>query len=95
MSDADESHNSYQETRRAFDGLDVEERARFLVEATASTLARGLLQAGETLAEGVEEAIRRGRRHSSTRSRPGGPGAAEPQTSQRQASDDGPPPSEE
>lgn len=85
MTDAHESSNRYDKARRNFDDLDVEERARFLVEATASTMARGLLQAGEALADGLEEAIRRAREDSSHQRGGHNPGAAEPETAQRQA----------
>ena len=85
MANADQSRDRYDEARRNFDGLDVEERARFLVEATASTVAHGLLQASEALADGLEEAIRRARRRSARRSGKQGAGPAEPETAQRQA----------
>jgi hypothetical protein len=85
MADDDERRNRYDEARRNFDDLSVEERTRFLVEATASTLARGLLEAGEALADGLEDAIRRARKRSAHRSERRGPGAAEPETAQRQA----------
>lgn len=73
----------YKEARRHFDDLDVEGQARFLIEATASTLANGVLQAGKVLADGLEDLLRDAR-HGSTASR-SGPGAAEPETAQRQA----------
>jgi hypothetical protein len=79
----DSEDAQYEQTRRRFDELDVEAQSRFLVEAAASTLARGVLQVGEVLAEGLEDVLRRARRHPSAG--PGGPrpGAAEPETSQR------------
>jgi hypothetical protein len=85
MANEEERRTRYDEARRNFDDLDVEERTRFLVEATASTLAHGLLQAGEALADGLEEAIRQARTRSPHRSERDGPGAAEPETAQRQA----------
>lgn len=85
MADERDSHSHYDEARRNFDDLDVEERARFLVEATASTVAHGLLQAGEALADGLEDAIRQARRRSARQSEERGAGAAEPETAQRQA----------
>ncbi len=85
MNDEEGSRAEYDEARRNFDDLDVEERARFLVEATASTLAHGLLQAGEALADGLEEAIRQTRKESAPPSGRRGPGAAEPETAQRQS----------
>lgn len=84
MTDEKESETHYDEARRNFDDLNVEERARFLVEATASTLAHGVQQAGEALADGLEEAIRQTRHRSGHRSEKGGTGAAEPETAKRQ-----------
>ena len=73
----------YEEARRRFDDLDVEGQARFLIEATASTLAQGVLQVGKGLADGLDAFLRDARRGPAA-SRPG-PGAAEPETAQRQA----------
>jgi hypothetical protein len=81
----DEQKSRYDEARRTFDELNVEEQASFLVEATASTLARGVLQVGETLAEGLEDVLRQARKRSSPGSTGKRPGPAEPETSQRQA----------
>lgn len=78
------SDDSYEQLRRAFDELDVEKRARFLIEASASTLAAGLEQVGHVLADGLEDVMRQGPR-SSASSGAGGPGPAEPETTQRQA----------
>lgn len=75
---ADPQDSQYDETRKNFEQLEVEEQASFLVEATATTIARGVLQAGEALSSGIEEVLRRRRSTSSH-----GPGAAEPETSQR------------
>lgn len=73
----------YEEARRRFDDLDVEGQVHFLIEATASTLAQGGVKAGQVLADGTEDVLRDARRGSSaSRS---GPGAAEPETAQRQA----------
>jgi hypothetical protein len=69
----------YEQTRRHFDDLDPEEKARFLVEATASTVAQGVLTLGRHLAEGLEDLMREAR----PSSRPSGPGPAEPETAQR------------
>lgn len=73
----------YEQTRRRFDELDVEAQSRFLVEAAASTLARGVVQVGEMLAEGVEDVLRRTRRPGASGPAGTRPGAAEPETSQR------------
>jgi hypothetical protein len=80
---AESRDNRYDQARRSFDELDVEEQATFLVEATASTLARGVQTVGEALADRLEEVLRRRRRPSASRS--GGPGPAEPETAQRQS----------
>ncbi len=79
------SENSYEQLRRAFDELDVEKRARFLIEASASTLAAGLEQVGHVLAHGLEDVMHEGPRSSGSSSDTG-PGPAEPETAQRQAS---------
>jgi len=73
----------YDEARRQFEELDVEEQASFLVEATASTLARGVLQAGKVLAGELENLLRR--TPSGTDPQSHGPGPAEPETAQRRA----------
>lgn len=77
--------DSYDRVRRDFEELEIEKRTRFLIEASASTLAKGLEQVGHVLAEGLEDVMRYERR-SRTRSEESGPGAAEPETAQRQAS---------
>ncbi|PSQ98135.1 MAG: hypothetical protein BRD51_03420 [Bacteroidetes bacterium SW_11_64_17] len=77
--------DSYDQVRHNFEDLKIEERARFLIEASASTLAKGVEQVGHVLAEGLEDVIRHERR-SETRAEESGPGAAEPETAQRQAS---------
>ncbi len=80
--------DDYEQTRRRFDELGVEQQAQFLIEASASALAKGIEQAGKALADGLEDAARRPHR-SSCASQPAGPGAAEPETAQRQAPKDG------
>ena len=77
----------YDEARRQFDELDIEEQASFLVEATASTLARGVLQVGTMLADEIENVLRGTRPGSDSRRQ--GPGPAEPETSQRRTSRSG------
>lgn len=79
---SDPNDPRYDQARRRFDELDVEEQACFLVEATATTLARGVQQAGERLATGLEDVLRQAKRRTSSHRR-GGPGAAEPETAQR------------
>jgi len=73
----------YDRVRRDFEELEIEKQARFLIEASASTLARGLEEVGSLLADGLEDVLRRER---GSRTRPeSGPGPAEPETAQRQA----------
>lgn len=81
------SEDSYEQLRQAFDELDVEKRTRFLIEASASTLAAGLEQVGHVLAHGLEDMMHE-RPRSSDSSSGTGPGPAEPETAQRQASAD-------
>lgn len=85
MATDDQHQDRYHQARRRFEELDVEEQASFLVEATASTLAQGLEQAGRALAGSLQDLARQARK-SSTRSRTSShrPGAAEPETAQRQ-----------
>ncbi len=76
--------DSYDQVRHDFEDLEIEERARFLIEASASTLAEGVEQVGHVLAEGLED-VMRGEHRSGRRAEGAGPGAAEPETAQRQA----------
>ena len=71
----------YDQARRQFAELDIEEQASFLVEATASTLARGVLQVGAVLAGEIEAFLQGARPAAGPRG--DGPGPAEPETSQR------------
>ena len=77
--------DEYEQTRRRFDELEVEQQAQFLIEASASALARGIEQAGKALAEGLQDAVRHPPRSSCASQAGSGPGAAEPETAQRQA----------
>jgi hypothetical protein len=76
--------DSYDQVRHDFEDLEMETRARFLVEASASTLAKGIERAGHVLAEGLEDVIEQewGAEPHGAES---GPGAAEPETAQQQA----------
>jgi len=74
---------TYEQTRRRFDDLEMEQQAQFLIEASASALARGVEQAGKVLADGLRDVVHGPRRPS--RASEAGPGAAEPETAQRQA----------
>ncbi len=82
------SSEQYDQTRRDFESMRLEEQATFLVEATVSTLARGIEEAGHALAEGLDDVFKQARHRGqpSSDADPGtGPGPAEPETSQRQA----------
>lgn len=79
MTDCKQS--DYERTRNHFDELDAENQARFLIEATASSLARGVEHVGTALAEEIEDAVHRARWASSGSSASNR--AAEPETAQR------------
>lgn len=85
----------YEQARRRFEDLDVEKRARFLLEASVTTLARGLEEAGRVLADGLEDVLHRTEEASRSSEGPERPGAAEPETAQRQTSRNGPAASDE
>ena len=53
----DPTHEAYQRARDAFDELNIEKKATFLVEAAVSTLARGLASASEALGSEFERAF--------------------------------------
>ena len=76
---------SYDQMHRDFEELEFEEQAQFLIEASASTLARGIEQVGQVLADGLGDVMHRSRRASGT----SGPGPAEPETAQRQTPKNG------
>ena len=76
--------DAYEQTRRRFDEMEGEQQAQFLIEASAAALARSIEQAGKMLAEGLHGVARRSSQ-SSCASQDTGPGAAEPETAQRQA----------
>lgn len=75
----------YDQARRRFEELEVEERTRFLLEASVSTFAQGLEQAGRALADGLDEIFHGAERTSHSSGEAERPGAAEPETAQRQA----------
>ncbi len=61
-----ENSEQYQEARKHFDELRIEDKAVFLLESTVTTLARGLetlgRSIGETLERTFDEAERRAKR---------------------------------
>lgn len=81
--DAKSRHETYRRTREAFERMKVDEQASFLVEATASILARGVEQIGRTIADGLDDLFRGAQSTASAPHRDRGPGPAEPETSQQ------------
>lgn len=81
--DSDAQHNTYRRTRDAFDRMNVDEQASFLIEATASVLARGVEHVGRTVASGLDDLFCEAQSSSSASPRERGPGPAEPETSQQ------------
>lgn len=51
------SGDSYQSARKAFDALDIEDRALFLLEATVTTIGRGIEEAGRALSRVLEDLV--------------------------------------
>jgi hypothetical protein len=80
--------DSYDQMRHDFEELEFEKQAQFLIQASASTLAKGIEQVGQALADGLGD-VMDPRRRSSGAADPSGPGAAEPETAQRQAPKNG------
>jgi len=64
----------YEDVRNAFARLRLEDKARFLIEATAATLADGIETAGALLARGLERCMEACQRRTATG--PSGPEAA-------------------
>lgn len=89
MTDAHQSRQKrdkeYQRTRDTFNEMELEDQAAFLVEATASMLARGLEEAGRVMADGLDELFRHSTRRKRRPSGASGPGPAEPETSQQRS----------
>ena len=87
------SDDPFHRAHRDFEALEIDEQAQFLIQASASTLARGIEQAGKVLAAGLGETVHRAcastTLHKDTPHKDtpdgGGPGPAEPETAQRQA----------
>jgi hypothetical protein len=50
----EEKNESYERARSDFDRLRIEDKAVFLVEATVSTVARGIEELGRTLAREID-----------------------------------------
>lgn len=54
MAEQESQRNRFREAQSAFDQLDVEDKAIFLVEATLSTVARGIEEVGRVLADELD-----------------------------------------
>lgn len=86
------SDDPFHRVRRDFEALQIDEQARFLIQASASTLARGIEQAGKALAAGLGETMHQAcsptppHKDTPHKDAPGAeePGPAEPETAQRQ-----------
>lgn len=87
MADARESRKKrdedYQRTRDTFNDMKLEDQATFLVEATATLLARGIEEAGRVMADGIDEIFRPRTARKQRSSASEGPGPAEPETAQQ------------
>jgi len=75
--------DSHDQMHHDFEELELEEQAQFLIKASASTLARGIEQIGQVLADGLEDVMHRSHRS------PGAPGTSGPETAQQQAPKNG------
>lgn len=77
---------AYDEARRAFENMEIEDRTIFLVEAAATTVARGVQEVGRIVADELGRTFGGGRPHPPHEpAEPGRPGAAEPSTGSQQA----------
>ncbi|SHK78457.1 hypothetical protein [Rhodothermus profundi] len=56
----------YEEVRNAFIRLRLEDKARFLIEATAATLADGIEAVGALLARGLERCMESSQRRAAS-----------------------------
>lgn len=90
-----DARRRYDRTRDSFEELPLQEQALFLVEATASAVARGAARASRVLADELDDffqgASRRQRRGKDPRrddARPDRPGPAEPPTGEQRAPGD-------
>ena len=85
-----ETHRKrYHQAREAFDELKIEDRAIFLLEATVTTVARGVEEAGRALADELDRFFHGFRAERAEPSEPSRgaakPGPAEPPTSAQTA----------
>ncbi len=80
----DAHRETYNQARDEFDRMDLEDQATFWVEATASLVARGVQEAGRSIACELDHFFAGARRRAEHRDT-GGPGPAEPETAQQRA----------
>ena len=88
MTQQDAHSKQYRQAREAFDHLKIEDRAVFLFEATVSTVARGVEDAGRVLANELDrmfDAFRQQGPEASRSAASPGPGPAEPPTAKQTA----------
>jgi hypothetical protein len=82
--DKESPRDEYRRARETFNKMNVEEQATFLVEATASVLARGMEEVGRVVADGLSDMFQpKGQRQRHDAAHPHGPGPAEPETAQQ------------
>lgn len=77
------SRDEYRRTRDTFNEMDFEQQATFLVEATASMLARGVEEAGRVVADGLSDIFQPRKQKERRGQGAHGPGPAEPETAQQ------------
>jgi hypothetical protein len=77
------SHDEYRRTRDTFNKMNVEQQATFLVEATASMVARGVEEAGRAVADGLSDIFGAQKQTKRRSEQKHGPGPAEPETAQQ------------
>ena len=86
MTQHDAHSKQYHQAREAFDDLKIEDRAVFLLEATVSTVARGVEEAGRILADELDRLFSSFRKEEPEASRgTASPGPAEPPTAEQVA----------
>lgn len=80
----DTKREDYEQARSRFDRMNLEDQATFWVETTASLLARGVQEAGRSIAREMDHFFS-GFQRRKERTQSGGPGPAEPETAQQRA----------
>lgn len=75
----------FRQAREAFDDMDLQNQASFLLEAAARTVASGAETLGRRLGDEIDRMFERGP-DAEDRRRGGRPGPAEPETSRQRSS---------